>query len=218
MVIIDDFLNLFLPALKRAFGERLWFVGLQGSYARLEADDKSDIDVVVILDKLTMPDISIYNEIVYSLPEKDIMCGFISGKNELFNWDASELFQFYYDTKPIIGSIEDLLSLIDDYSVNRAIKASACTIYHSCIHNILYEKSYNILIELYKAAVFSIQAISYKQTGSYICRKTDLINIIEGDEKTVLNTFLDMKKGMEFDFIQASELLFTWSGNLISEY
>ena len=40
----------FLQALDRAFGERVWFVGLQGSYGRGEATETSDIDVVVILD------------------------------------------------------------------------------------------------------------------------------------------------------------------------
>lgn len=47
--------------LNDTFGNRVWFVGLQGSYGRGEARDTSDIDVVVILDELSASDIGVYN-------------------------------------------------------------------------------------------------------------------------------------------------------------
>ena len=40
--------------LRKIFGNRIWFVGLQGSYGRNEATEQSDIDAVVILDKVTL--------------------------------------------------------------------------------------------------------------------------------------------------------------------
>ena len=43
--------------LRKKFGNRIWFVGLQGSYGRNEATEQSDIDAVVILDKVTLEDI-----------------------------------------------------------------------------------------------------------------------------------------------------------------
>ena len=43
----------FLTALDGCFGDRVWFVGLQGSYGRGEAGPDSDIDMVVILDRVT---------------------------------------------------------------------------------------------------------------------------------------------------------------------
>ena len=141
MIDVNSFFSNFLPLLTETFGENLWFVGLQGSYARGEATENSDIDIVVILDMLTAEDINSYGELVEMLPEKDLLCGFLSGKAELLSWDTAELFQFYYDTKPIIGSLDDLLFLIDDNSIDKAIKTGACTIYHSCIHNMLYENS-----------------------------------------------------------------------------
>ena len=49
-----------VKALKKQFGERLLFVGLQGSYARGEASDSSDIDAVVILDRAAMQDLQDY--------------------------------------------------------------------------------------------------------------------------------------------------------------
>ena len=74
-----------------------------------------------------------------------LMCGFFSGKKELLNWEASDLFQFYYDTTAVKGSLDDLLVLIDQTTIDRAIKMGACNIYHGCVHNMLHEKSKDIL-------------------------------------------------------------------------
>ena len=49
MIDITAWMEDFLQALNETFANRVWFVGLQGSYGRGEAGDKSDIDVVVIL-------------------------------------------------------------------------------------------------------------------------------------------------------------------------
>ena len=59
MKIIDitAWMDGFLKALNDTFGNRVWFVGLQGSYGRGETTETSDIDVVVILDELSALDI-----------------------------------------------------------------------------------------------------------------------------------------------------------------
>ena len=145
MVDITPWMNDFLQKLNHKFENRVWFVGLQGSYARGEATEKSDIDTVVILDELSAMDIQTYNKMLDTLPHRELICGFLSGKNEILNWKPSDLFQFYYDTKPIKGSLDELLPLIDDTAVTRAIKIGACNIYHGCVHNMLYEKNEEIL-------------------------------------------------------------------------
>lgn len=50
MIDISAWMQNFLQALNETFRDRVWFVGLQGSFARGEATETSDIDVVVILD------------------------------------------------------------------------------------------------------------------------------------------------------------------------
>lgn len=57
MICIEGWMEDFEAALDAAFPGRLDFLGLQGSYARGEATEKSDIDVVVILDTLDPEDI-----------------------------------------------------------------------------------------------------------------------------------------------------------------
>ena len=83
MVNIEVWMEEFLQKLDETFGERTWFVGLQGSYARNEATEMSDIDTVVILDKLCSSDIKTYNAMLDSLSEREIICGFLSGKEEI---------------------------------------------------------------------------------------------------------------------------------------
>ncbi len=217
MVDINVWMNTFLQTLNDTFAERVWFVGLQGSYARGEATETSDIDVVVILDELSVLDIATYNSMLDSLPHRELLCGFLSGKNEILNWEPSDLFQFYYDTKPIKGSLDELLLLLDEEAVNRAIKIGVCNLYHGCIHNILYDKSGEILRGLYKSASFIVQAICFKQTGNYICYQKDLLEKLSADEQTIINTFLDLKNGGQVRFQEMSEALFIWSKKWIEE-
>ncbi len=217
MIDITIWINDFLKALNETFGNRVWFVGLQGSYGRGEATETSDIDVVVILDELSALDIQTYNAMLDTLPNRELVCGFLSGKNEILNWEPSDLFQFYYDTKPIKGSLDELLLVIDETAVNRAIKIGACNIFHGCVHNMLYEKSEDILCGLYKSASFVVQAIAFKQTGKYISRQKELLEIISPDEKTIVNTFIDLKNGGRIDFNEMSENLFIWSKKWIGQ-
>ena len=94
MIDITAWTKKFLQTLNETFPNRIGFVGLQGSYGRGEATETSDIDVVVILDELSAKDIQIYNGMLDTLPHRDLICGFLSGKNEIMNWESSDLFQF----------------------------------------------------------------------------------------------------------------------------
>ena len=159
MVNIDAWMDNFIAALDKTFGERVYFVGLQGSYSRGEATESSDIDTVVILNEFSVDDIKKYNAMLDTLPSRELICGFISGKDEILNWEPSDLFQFYYDTKPIKGSLDELFAKINEEAVKRAIKIQVCNIFHGSVHNMLYEKDPEILKGLYKSASFVIQAI-----------------------------------------------------------
>ena len=217
MIDITVWMNQFLKSLNEIFANRVWFVGLQGSYGRGEATKTSDIDVVVILDELSAMDIQTYNAMLDSLPHRELICGFVSGKEELLTWEPSDLFQFYYDTTPIQGSLDKLLAVIDESAVNRAIKIGACNIYHGCVHNMLHEKSEIILKGLYKSASFVVQAIAFKQTGKYIKHQSELRDVVSADERVIVDTFLNLKNGGTEDFNSMSEVLFDWSKKYIVE-
>ena len=211
MIEISSWMDKFVKKLGESFGNRIWFVGLQGSYGRDEATETSDIDVVVILDELTVQDIQAYNAMVDTLPNRELICGFVSGKKELMNWEPSDLFQFYHDTSPIKGSLDELLVLIDDTAIDRAIKIGACNIYHGCVHNMLHEKSDEVLKGLYKVASFVVQAICFQETGCYIKSQKALLEKVSGIERSIVENFLSLKNSDKVDFEEMSNTLFEWS-------
>ena len=217
MIDITAWTDGFLKVANETFGDSVWFVGLQGSYGRGEANDTSDIDIVVILDQLSVTDIQKYNTMLDKLPNRELICGFVSGKDELLNWEPSDLFQFYYDTTPIKGSLDELLAVIDEGAVNRAIKIGACNIYHGCVHNMLHEKSEDILKGLYKSASFVVQAIAFKQTGIYVKHQSELRDVVSTDERVIVDTFLNLKNGDAVEFGAMSDTLFSWSKKWISK-
>ena len=217
MIDINVWMNDFLYKLNEVFANRVWFVGLQGSYGRGEATETSDIDVVVILDELNASDIPTYQDMLDTLPHRELICGFVSGKDEILNWEPSDLFQFYHDTTAIKGSLDDLLPLIDHVAVDRAIKMGACNIYHGCVHNMLHEKSEDILKGLYKAAPFVVQAIVFKQTGNYIKHQSQLLQVASAEKRMIIETFLKYKNGEVVDFNEASRMLFEWSKKWIKK-
>jgi len=217
MIDITAWMQNFLQTLNQTFANRVWFVGLQGSYGRGEATETSDIDVVVILDELSDMDIQTYNDMLDTLSHRELICGFLSGKKEIMNWEPSDLFQFCNDTTPIKGSLDEVMAVIDESAVNRAIKTGVCSIYHGCVHNMLYEKSEDILRGLYKSASFVVQAIAFKQTGTYIRHQKDLLEVVSSDERAIAEIFMNLKNGAKVDFNSMSNTLFAWTKKRIAE-
>ena len=217
MVNIDLWLTEFQTRLDETFGNRIFFLGLQGSYARGEATASSDLDVVVIFDELTPADLQAYGAMLDKLPHREKICGFVSGRKELENWESSDLFQFYHDTRPIRGSLDELLPMLDADAVNRAIRIGACNLYHGCIHNLLHGKSEDMVRGLYKSASFVVQAICFRETGRYIRRQSELRELVTGDDRRIVDTFLHLKSGGAVDFAGMSDLLFRWAKHWIEK-
>ena len=217
MIEITTWLDVFLKAIEKTFANRVWFVGLQGSYGRDEATETSDIDIVVILDELSAMDIQTYHNMLDTMSHRELICGFLSGKKEIMNWEPSDLFQFCHDTTPIKGSLDEVMAVIDESAVDRAIKIGVCNIYHGCVHNMLHDKSEDVLKGLYKSASFVVQAIAFKQTGKYIRLQKDLLQVVSSNEQVIVETFMNLKNGGTVDFNLMSETLFAWSKKWISE-
>ena len=53
--------------MKNVFGGRLLYVGLQGSYLRGDATENSDIDIMVIIENLSVQDLDSYKKIIMKM-------------------------------------------------------------------------------------------------------------------------------------------------------
>ena len=105
----DIYINETIVRMKQAFGERLLYVGLQGSYLRGEANEQSDIDIMVVLDGMTAQDLDNYRGIIEALPRPEKSCGFICGKDELAHWNPLEICHLLHTTKDYFGVLEKLV-------------------------------------------------------------------------------------------------------------
>lgn len=79
MVEIGPWLAAYRHAVLAEFGARVRFIGIQGSHARGEAGEGSDIDAVLILDRLTPHDLRRYRALAAGLPHARLLCGFVAG-------------------------------------------------------------------------------------------------------------------------------------------
>ncbi len=169
------------------FPNRIRFTGLQGSRARGEAHEGSDIDLVVIFDELHADDLARCRSIIEAAPHSNLACGFIGDETTLSRWPRHELFQFYHDTIPVFGSLPH----VGEFTVRDAAKAArigASGIYHAACHAYMFdgESADEILASLFKGAFFTLQALCFARTGSYPRTRAELSGLIEGDEARIL--------------------------------
>lgn len=213
---ISFWLKVFQEKLITLFGNRIKFFGLQGSYGRGEQTAGSDIDVVIILDEVSFKDLQLYQSMLDSYKEHDMICGFVSGERELMNWEKSDLLQLVLDTKPIIGSLEHLQNLFNDENIRRSVLTGACNLYHACSHNFLHAKDSNMLVGLYKAARFTVRMKHFLDTGSYISSMKLLSEHVTDKDRTILN--IASSEFQEKDFTEYSRILIEWASEIITEY
>ena len=122
-----------------------------------------------------------------TLPEKNILCGFVSSIDELRAWESADRAQLVLDTKPVYGDLAELCPRITREDIRRAVQQGACAIYHASSHNILHARNWSILPELYKSSRFTIMMKHYLQTGIYVSAFRDLAAVLDEEEKTILD-------------------------------
>ena len=183
---ISIFMESFKGNLLCLFGDNLLFLGIQGSYGRGEAKETSDIDPVIILRQCGKDELLKYRAYIDTLPEEDILCGFVSSIDELRAWESADRAQLILDTKPVYRDLAELCPPITRDDIERAVLQGACAIYHASSHNILHARNWSILPELYKGARFTIRMKHYLQTGVYVSAFRELVAVVDEEEKMIL--------------------------------
>lgn len=198
------------------FGSRLVFFGLQGSYGRGESTPESDIDVVVILDAVSFDDLKVYRSMIDSMECHERICGFVSGVDELHNWEKSDLLSLVLDTVPIIGSLDNLRKLISEEDIRRAVLTGACNLYHACSHNFLHARSYESLVALYKMARFTVRLKHLHSTGIYVPSMAGLEETVASYDRNILEIAKNIKVCDDTEsFEHFSSVLMEWASDVI---
>ena len=213
MFRVDEYLNKLIILMKDVFGDRLLYVGLQGSYLREEATENSDIDIMVIINNLSVQDLDSYREIIVQMEHYEKSCGFICGMDEFSKWNPLELCHILYSTKDYYGN---LFSLIPEYSeedIINFIKVSLGNMYHEMCHGYLHAdriQNYQKLPMTFKNVFFILQNIYYLKTGVFCLTKKELLCKLGETDKEIMRLSLEINSNEVYDFEQAFEKLFLW--------
>ncbi len=224
MIEKDVWMPEFLKRLRTAFGDRLLFVGLQGSYRRNEATEASDIDVVTVLDSLSVGDLGTYRGLVRAMPEGEKACGFIVGREVFRHWPKFEIFQFLNETEAHFGELSGLAPDVSDADVAESVRIGASALYHALCHTYLYgddDARAEIVRGAYKGAFFLLQTRHYLRSGVYEDTQVKLLPMLEGDERRILETRIALKDGVlqieQPDLDAHFDLLIRWCGALLAD-
>lgn len=202
--------------LLKIFENRLLFVGLQGSQRRGEATEESDIDVVVILDKLEINDLKEYKNILSNMIECEKFCGFISGKNEIQNWPSGEIFQFKNDTTAVYGTLEGMIPDISIEDIKNYVQTSFANLYHMAVHGFMYEMSADNLKQINKSLFFLLLGVYYIKTGIYYKSKQELKSALQGVEKEIFD--VDLQSLNEQDIENVYSKIINYTSSAICNY
>lgn len=189
MVRIDRYMDALTCCLQETFGSRLCYVGLQGSYLRNEAHEGSDIDVMLILDRITPETLDRYRQILIGLGHYDVSCGFVCGKEEMRNWNTLEICHVLHTTKDWYGVLADFVPEYNREDVVQYTKMSLNNLSHGLCHSYVHsgkESALKMLPGMYKGAFFILQSLQYLKTGEYVQTKRELLPLLNGMDREVL--------------------------------
>ena len=206
--------------LEAELGKRLCFVGLQGSRARGEACEGSDVDLVVLLDGVGADDLARYRSVVRSMPDSNLACGFVGSEAVLAAWPRHELFQFYHDTHALFGELPDA-GTFTKADARQAARMGASGIYHAACHAYVFDgdAADDILESLFKGAFFTLQALQFSRTGVYPRTKAEIAAQLEGEEARILEIGRDWETHRPKDDTECRELvdlLLRWSESIVT--
>ena len=220
MIDYEKYIEQLTKDLQESIGERLIYVGLQGSYLRGEANDNSDIDIMVVIDGLKVSDMDLYREAINRLEQVDKSCGFIAGKEELSHWNPLEICHLLHTTKDYYGKLEELVPDYTEQDICNFVNMSVNNLFHEICHRYIHasrKRNIEALPGSYKGVFFILQNLHFLEAGEFKQTKQELLMVLSGKNEKVLAKALELATGEPYDFEEAYKLLFSWCQELIGQ-
>ncbi len=210
MIELEAYLDRLISACKLGFGERLLYIGLQGSYMRGEANEDSDIDIMLILDHLSVTDMDAYRDILDRLGYPEKACGFICGREEIKRWNPLEVCQLRHTTRDLLGALTDYLPDSTREDEANYVKLSLGNLYHALCHRYIHSdmvRSVARLRDTGKAFFFLIQNMHYLESGVFVTTRSTLKDRVCPADRDMLELG-ELPEGYDFD--RAFAEVFAW--------
>ena len=219
MFSIDEYIDKLINALKNIFGERLVYIGLQGSYLRNEETQSSDIDIMAVIDHLSVEDLKTYQKALVSVGNFDKSCGFICGKADLEHWNPLEICHILNTTKDYYGELRNLVPAYTAEDERNYVKLSLNNLFHEICHRYVHadrERNITKLPITCKSVFFIMQHLYYLSSGNFVQTKRELLECVQDGDKAVLELSMSLQNGIDYDFDRAFSVLFSWCQNALS--
>lgn len=205
-----SYLAQLISGLKTAFGDRLVYVGLQGSYLRGEATESSDIDPMVVIDDLQPADLQTYRHIIEQLDRPELSCGFLCGKDDLKNWNALEIAQLVHGTQDHFGCLKELVPPCTADDLRAYVKMSVGNLYHELVHRRVHasmEKNAARLPCSAKSVFFILQGAYLLERGTFYRTRAELLANADAADREAMT--------LPEDFTTAFAILFSWCQQML---
>ena len=219
MFRIEEYIDELTGTLKDSFGERLVYIGLQGSYLRNEETNNSDIDIMAVIDNISVEDLNSYQKALVSIGNFDKSCGFICGKTDLEHWNPLEIFHLLNTTKDYYGELKNLVPAYTIEDERNYVKFSLNNLYHEICHRYIHaDREYNIskLPMTCKSVFFIMQHLYYLSSGNFVPTKRELLECVQDEDRAVLELSISLQNSSDYDFDRAFSVLFNWCQNALS--
>lgn len=231
---MENYVDTLITALRKEFGRRLLYVGLQGSWMRGEASEDSDIDIMAVLDELSLADMDAYRRVVKSLNYADRSCGFLCGRKDLADWNRCEICHLVHTTKDCFGRLSELVPEYGKEDVVEYIRIMTGNLYHALCHSRVHgwrpEETFagttgengereeaaweKMLREGLKQTFFILQNKQYVESGFFAVSRAELLGLLSGTDEEVLKLAMKGKASAAERQAALSEqrfaLLFNW--------
>ena len=222
---VEQWLSEFVSRTVDAFGSRVVCVLHHGSWARGEGGPESDIDTIVVLDRIEAEDLQTYRAVIDAMPNAARWAsGLLNSVAELRAAPRSGLMECFYGRKVLHGSLDGIVECPTARELLADVRWKASANLLIARHYLLFphelrDRAHRLYYP-FKECFYALQAWMLAQRGEFYARKDDLLAVLtEADDRAVVAAARDWRKSgadREARPRDSFELLERWCRSMLS--
>ncbi len=154
-------------------------------------------------------DLAAFKNLLASIPATALL-RFICGKRSWRTGTPARLSNTCHETQIISASLKNPGTSIPT-TISECTLKSCRNCFTSFAHRYIHSSpKQQAKPEHLQQAFYLLQNLYFLRNGKYLNSKRELLACLDGEERRVLQTAIDLKENPEYDFNQAYPLIFTW--------
>ncbi|MCJ7821593.1 MAG: nucleotidyltransferase domain-containing protein [Armatimonadetes bacterium] len=224
-VAVERWLSEFVSRVLGAFGPRVVCVLHHGSWARGEGGPESDIDTIVVLDRIEAEDLDVYRGVIDGMPNSGRWAsGLLNSVAELRASPRAGQVQYFHGRKVLHGSLDGIVEGPSAEHLLEDVRGKASANLLIARHYLLFphelrDRAHRLHYP-FKECFYALQSWMLAQCGEFYARKDDLLGALtEADDRAVVEAARDWReRGADRDARprDSFELLERWCRSMLS--